>query len=70
MMNIESQNSVVTIAELCAELRISRTTAWRLIKSGEISSVCLGRRLVRVLRASVDDYVRRNERVTPMKGVK
>lgn len=62
MKTSENVQAVQTIAELCAELRISRTTAWRLIKSGDIASVRLGKRLVRVLRASVADYLARNGR--------
>ena len=53
-------DSVITVSEFCSALRISRTTAWRLLSSGEIKSVRLGRRSIRVLSQSVSEYLARN----------
>lgn len=39
---------------------LSRTTVWRLIKAGEVEAVKIGR-LVKVRRASLDDYMARHE---------
>lgn len=49
--------NVMTVLEVAAFLRIGRTTAYGLIKSGEIPSVKIGRQ-IRVFRDDLKDYVR------------
>ena len=33
-----------TVADVCAEARVSRATVWRLIKTGTLKTVSIGRR--------------------------
>lgn len=47
---------VVSIAELQSMLRISRNTAYELVRSGKIRSVKIGR-TYRIPRAAVEDYL-------------
>lgn len=47
---------VVSIAELQSMLRISRNTAYELVRSGKIRSVKIGR-TYRIPRTAVEDYL-------------
>lgn len=47
---------VVSIAELQSMLRISRNTAYELVRSGKIRSVKIGR-TYRIPRSAVEDYL-------------
>lgn len=46
---------MLTVEEAAEQLRIGRTTAWNLVKSGELRSVSIGR-LRRVPAAAVQAY--------------
>jgi excisionase family DNA binding protein len=61
METSNNSSQVLTISELCEELRISRTTAWRLLNAGELQWVRLGKRSVRVIRSSILTYLQRHE---------
>jgi len=52
----ESDASLLTIAEVCAELRVSRSTVWRLCRDGELTAFRFGNR-TRVLASSVEDML-------------
>lgn len=47
---------VVSISELQSMLRISRNTAYELVRSGKIRSVKIGR-TYRIPRSAVEDYL-------------
>ena len=57
----ESDASLLTIAEVCAELRVSRSTVWRLCRDGELTAFRFGNR-TRVLASSVEDMLVRGVR--------
>jgi excisionase family DNA binding protein len=54
------QPRLASIGRVCEILDISRPTALRMIKRGELRSVRVGPRLVRVDLASVDDLLGRS----------
>lgn len=61
MDGIESQHEdaradLVTVAEVAERLRLSRMTVYRLIHSGELPALRMGRSF-RVPRVAVDEYV-------------
>ena len=49
---------LLTVEEAAKRLHIGRTTAWGLVKNGELESVQIGR-LRRVLSSAVDTYAAR-----------
>lgn len=49
---------LLTVEEAATQLRIGRTTAWGLVKSGELHSVQIGR-LRRIPASAVDAYAAR-----------
>ena len=51
--------NVMTVIEVAEFLRIGRTTAYELVRTGEIPSVKVGRQ-IRVFREDLLDYVRFN----------
>jgi excisionase family DNA binding protein len=52
----ESQSKFVTVAELAAELRVSNMTVYRLVQSGQLPAVRVGRSY-RIRAADVDRYL-------------
>lgn len=48
--------NLITIPELCKELGIGRTTAYKMIKSGQLSHGHIGRKIV-VHRSELDRYI-------------
>lgn len=40
----QTLSSVLTVAEACEALRVSRTTFYRLLRAGKLKSIHLGRR--------------------------
>jgi len=52
---------LLTVEEAAQRLGIGRTLAWRMVRSGELPSVRLGR-LVRVPEQSLIDWLKRRER--------
>ncbi|GAB3433551.1 helix-turn-helix domain-containing protein [Actinophytocola sediminis] len=51
----ETESVMLTVEEAAERLRIGRTTAWSLVKSGELRSVSIGR-LRRVPASEVQAY--------------
>jgi excisionase family DNA binding protein len=51
-------NKVLTLAEVAAELRISRTTAWRLVTGRELLAFRVGKGW-RVLREELGNFIQR-----------
>lgn len=49
------------VLEIAEALRVSKMTVYRLVNTGELASVRIGRSF-RVTRAAVDEYLRRNSR--------
>ena len=52
----ESQSKFVTVAEVAAELRVSNMTVYRLVQSGALPAVRVGRSY-RIRAADVDRYL-------------
>ena len=50
------QEALITAEELAARLKVSRSTAYEMIRSGEIKAIQVGRRL-RVPLASLDVWL-------------
>lgn len=48
--------NIITIDELCKELDIGKTTAYKLIKSGELPSGKIGSKIV-IHRNELDKYI-------------
>jgi excisionase family DNA binding protein len=48
----------MTVAEVQAALRIGRNQVYALIASGELPSIRIGARTLRVTRAALDAYIR------------
>ena len=51
-------NTVLTLSEVAAELRISRTTAWRLVTGRELLGFRVGKGW-RVLREELENFMQR-----------
>jgi excisionase family DNA binding protein len=56
MVDLETVHTL-TVDEVAAVLRINRTHAYRMVKSGVIPSIRLGRRVV-VPRASIEEMLK------------
>jgi excisionase family DNA binding protein len=54
-----SIKSDLTVTEACAEMRVARSTVWRLLARGEISGYSVGTHM-KLDRASVDAFKDRN----------
>jgi excisionase family DNA binding protein len=52
----------VTITEIAADLRVSKMTVYRLVEDGELPSLRVGRRSIRVPRDGYEEYLRRQAR--------
>ena len=52
----ESESSFVTVAEVAGQLRVSNMTVYRLIQSGQLAAVRVGRSY-RIREAEVDRYL-------------
>jgi excisionase family DNA binding protein len=57
----------LSVAEVCSELGLSRFAIYDLIRRGDLHAVRLTRRLWRVERACLDDYLRQRTDDTQMK---
>lgn len=55
--------SLLTVPEFAAEIRVAPSTAWSMVKSGEIESIIVGRKSRRIARQALDEYIaaRRSE---------
>jgi excisionase family DNA binding protein len=49
---------LLTIDELCGLMMIGRTTAYKLLQSGELKAFKIGK-VWKISKASVEDYIRR-----------
>ena len=54
-----SDSTFLTVAEVAARMRVSKMTVYRLVHSGELPAVRVGRSF-RVPEKDVDDYIRRS----------
>lgn len=54
--NNQTESSFVTVAEVAAQLRVSNMTVYRLIQSGQLAAVRVGRSY-RIRDADVDRYL-------------
>lgn len=54
-----SEVKLMTVAEVAAVMRVSKMTVYRLVHSGELPAVRVGRSF-RVSEADLDDYLRRS----------
>ena len=52
------RSDLLTIPMICEELGIGRTTAYKLIKSGEIPSGRIGREII-VHRSALDEFIKK-----------
>ena len=52
---------IMTVENLMDYLNIGRTTAYKLVQSGKIKTMRIGR-IYRISKASVDEYVRKESR--------
>ena len=59
MFNYDNENELLSIEQLCEKLFISRTTAYKLLQSGEIKAFKLG--TWKIPLKSVNEYI--NQRV-------
>jgi excisionase family DNA binding protein len=55
---IENEESFLTVGEVARHLRVSNMTVYRLVKSGQLSAVRVGRGY-RVRRSDVERYLAR-----------
>ncbi len=54
-----SDSKFLTVAEVAAMMRVSKMTVYRLVHSGEMPAVRVGRSF-RVLEKDVDEYLRKS----------
>ena len=54
-----SEVRFLTVAEVAARIRVSKMTVYRLVHSGDLEAVRVGRSF-RVPESAVDDYLRRS----------
>lgn len=52
------KNEVITVSELCERLMISETTAYKLLRSGEIKGFQIGNHW-RIPVRNINDYIKR-----------
>ncbi len=52
---------ILTVENLMDYMNIGRTTAYKLVQSGKIKTIRIGR-IYRISKASVDEYVRKESR--------
>lgn len=48
---------LLTVPEVATELRVANSTAWALVKSGEVPSIVVGDSSRRVERIALDAYI-------------
>lgn len=59
MTMLNKYNDILTVEELCEVLRIGKNTAYKLLKSGEIKSVKIGK-IYKIPKKSVRKYLEKN----------
>jgi excisionase family DNA binding protein len=60
------QDEPLTVPQVCAMLGIHKTTAYKMIKSGDLEAFHIGthQRGIRILRSTVESY-KKNHRIKP-----
>ena len=59
MTMLNKYNDILTVEELCEVLRIGKNTAYKLLKSGEIKSIKIGK-VYKIPKKSVKKYLEQN----------
>ena len=59
MTMLNKYNDILTVEELCQVLRIGKNTAYKLLKSGEIKSIKIGK-VYKIPKKSVRKYLEQN----------
>ena len=59
MTMLNKYNDILTVEELCEVLRIGKNTAYKLLKSGEIKSIKIGK-VYKIPKKSVRKYLEQN----------
>lgn len=59
MIMLNKYNDILTVEELCEVLRIGKNTAYKLLKSGEIKSIKIGK-IYKIPKKSVRKYFEQN----------
>ena len=59
MIMLNKYNDILTVEELCEVLRIGKNTAYKLLKSGEIKSIKIGK-VYKIPKKSVKKYLEQN----------
>ena len=60
--NIDSQGGLLRISEAALVLGVSQRTVWRMVAEGQLKAVHV-RGCTRIYRSSLDEYLKKNERV-------
>ena len=55
--NLMYTNKFLTVSELCSELRISKTTAYKLLQNNSIKSLKLGKKIL-IDQEDLNDYIK------------
>ncbi|MEW9530743.1 helix-turn-helix domain-containing protein [Microbispora sp. NPDC049125] len=56
-MNAADQDEWLTVGEVATKLRLSKMSVYRLVHSGVLESARIGRRAIRIPKASYEAYV-------------
>ncbi len=56
MLMLDKYKDIMTVADLCEALGIGKNTAYKLLKSGEIKSVRIGR-IYKIPKQCVEKYI-------------
>ena len=56
MLMLDKYKDIMTVADLCEALGIGKNTAYKLLKSGEIKSVRIGR-IYKIPQQCVEKYI-------------
>lgn len=56
-MQKEDVPLVLTVPELCEKLKIGRNTAYNLLRSGEIRSIRVGAKKIRIPYSALEEYI-------------
>ena len=59
MIMLNKYNDILTVEELCDVLRTGKNTAYKLLKSGEIKSIKIGK-VYKIPKKSVKKYLEQN----------
>ena len=54
---MKKEDNLITVAEVARILNVSKTTVWRVLQRGELPSVRIGKRPVRVRKSDLAHYI-------------